>query len=137
MIEKYTRKDGTQDYGIYANQQSTLPFEIEKLIQGFDDATKSFEDFEKSIDYLQNHAYPKSVELLTRLKEIDEGKNQNMLPTFHKTFKEYALKLAELFFSIPENINDYQNIVSTRDYRRGKYKVKKNTRGKKKQFYEM
>jgi len=128
VIEKYTRGDGTQDYGVYANQQSTLPYEIEKLVKGFDDAIKSFDDFEKSLDYIENHAYPKSIELLTRMRDIDESKN--MLPTFHKTFTQYVKELAEVFQSIPENINDYRNIVNSRDYRRGKYKVKKNTKGK-------
>ena len=132
VVEKYTRADGTEDYGIYANQQSTLPFEIEKLVKGFDDAIKSFEDFGKSLDYIQNHAYQKSIELLERMKDIDDGKN--MLPTFHKTFKEYAKELGEVFISIPECISNYETIISSRDYRRGKYKVKKNTKGKIKNY---
>ena len=35
LVEKYTRKEGTNDYGIYADKQSTLPYEIEKLVSGF------------------------------------------------------------------------------------------------------
>jgi len=132
VVEKYTRGDGTQDYGIYANQQSTLPYEIEKLVKGFDDAIQSFEVFDKSLDYIQNYAYPKSMELIYRMKEIDDGKN--MLPTFHKTFNQYFKDLAEVFQSIPLNIEKHKSIISSRDYRRGKRKVKRNTKGKVKNF---
>ena len=66
------------------------------------------------------------------MKEIDEGKN--MLPTFHKTFKEYVKELGEVFYSISKNIENYKNIISSRDNRRGKWKVKKNTKGKIKNY---
>ena len=38
VIEGYTRKDGTKDYGIYANAQSTLPFRIKRLIFAVNDS---------------------------------------------------------------------------------------------------
>ena len=31
MVEHYTRKDGSNDFGIYATKQSTIVFEVEKL----------------------------------------------------------------------------------------------------------
>ena len=131
LVEKYTRKEGTNDYGIYADKQSTLPYEIDKLVSAFKDTFKSFEDFEKSLDYIQDYAYPKSLELLMRLKKI-EDENTNNLPTFYKTFEDYKQDLAEVFLSIDETATSYNQIVNSRDYRRGKYKTKKNTKGKKK-----
>ena len=80
VVERYTRKDGSEDYGIYANSQSTIPYEIEKLVRGFDDATKSMDNWEKNLDYLKTYALPKTGDLILRLKEIHEG--DNMLPTF-------------------------------------------------------
>ena len=131
VVERYTRKDGTKDYGIYANKQSTLPYEIEKLVSGFNDTFKSFEDFEESLDYIKDYSYPKSLELLTRLKNI-EDKNTNNLPTFHKTFEDYKEDLAEVFFSIQTTATSYNQIINSREYRRGKYKTKMNTKGKQK-----
>ncbi len=123
VVEEYTRTDGSRDYGIYANKQSTLPFEIEKLRKGFDEALNSIEDFEKSLEYLKNYAKPKTRELLLRFKEIEDG-GKNNFPTFHKTLKGYATVLADLYFSIPDTISSYENYVSSRHYRRSKKKRK-------------
>ena len=117
LVEQYTRKDGSEDYGIYANKQSTLPFEIEQLLKGSNDAYNSFEDFGKSIDYLRGYAIPKVKELILRLEECG-----NMLPTFHKTFLQYLAELISLQVDIPRTLQRYEEILSSRNYRRSKKK---------------
>ena len=124
LVERYTRKDGSEDYGIYANSQSTIPYEIEKLVRGYDDATKSMDNWEKNLDYLKTYAEPKTQDLIMRLKEIHEG--ENMLPTFHKTHKQYLKQLVELFYDIPESIKSYENYIASRQYRRHKKQTKSN-----------
>ena len=123
IVEKYIRSNGSEDYGIFANKQSTLVYEIEKLIKGTDEAynSTSIEEFEKSIDYLTNYAIPTTTDLILRLEECG-----NMLPTFKKTFKQYVAELAELFYDLPKLLNQYENLISSREYRRSKKKKSSN-----------
>ena len=59
MVEHYTRKDGSNDFGIYATKQSTIVFEVEKLKRAIVDCN-TFGDKE----FLINYAYNKVQELI-------------------------------------------------------------------------
>ncbi len=119
IVERYTRKDGSEDYGIYANKQSTIPFEIQQLRKGTDDAYKTFNDFGKGLEYLKTYAIPKADELMVRLEECGD-----MLPTFTNTYADYFLHLSHLQEAIPKHIRYYNGIISSREYRRRNRKSK-------------
>ena len=76
MVEHYTRKDGSNDFGIYATKQSTIVFEVKKLRRAVIDCN-TFGDRVFLINYASN-----------KVQELIEGINSfdDCLPTFHQTY---------------------------------------------------
>ena len=94
MVEHYTRKDGSNDFGIYATKQSTIVFEVEKLKRAIVDCN-TFGDKE----FLINYAYNKVQELIESVKSFDD-----CLPTFHQTYDDLMKSLLDIDETIKKRI---------------------------------
>ena len=91
-VERYTRYNGTEDFGIYANNQSTLPFRINRLFLSVKESSQSIKDYinrkrvhpeQDDIDFLNKFALREIVLLYDELE-----KTGNYLPTFNMTFDD-------------------------------------------------
>tara|TARA_B100000282_G_scaffold83932_1_gene58378 strand:+ start:507 stop:1202 length:696 start_codon:yes stop_codon:yes gene_type:complete len=110
VVEHYKRKDGSNDFGIYATKQSTLPYEIYRLKKSVFDS-RTFED--KDIQYLEEYALPKIKSLVERLE-----KSVKCLPTFNHTYPDLMGTLIGLGLGVGERIEQIKSIKQTRRYRR-------------------
>ena len=111
MVEHYTRKDGSNDFGIYATKQSTIVFEVEKLKRAIVDCN-TFGDRE----FLINYAYNKVQELIESVKSFDD-----CLPTFHQTYDDLMKSLLDIDETIKkriEVINYLESYKPNRESRR-------------------
>ena len=111
MVEHYTRKDGSNDFGIYATKQSTIVFEVEKLKRAIVDCN-TFGDKE----FLINYAYDKVQELIESVKSFDD-----CLPTFHQTYDDLVKRLVDLSVFIEDRlelINYLESYKPNRESRR-------------------
>ena len=115
-VEKYDRKDGSSDFGIYASKQSTLPYEINRLKESvFDSHTFK----EKDIEYLQEYALPKIGYLIERLEQTEE-----CLPTFNHTYSDLMGILVGMSIGVNNSLKKIKSFKESRAYRRH-LKVKK------------
>tara|TARA_B000000609_G_C24160766_1_gene343572 strand:- start:45 stop:740 length:696 start_codon:yes stop_codon:yes gene_type:complete len=110
IVERYTRKDGSSDFGIYATKQSTLPMEIERLKKSVFDS-KTFQD--RDIEYLEEYALPKIRVLMEELESSRE-----CLPTFHHTYPDLMGTLIGMGLGVEERLKQIKNIKQSRTYRR-------------------
>ncbi len=110
VVEHYERKDGSNDFGIFASRQSTLPMEIERLKHSVFDS-RTFED--KDIQYLEEYALPKIKKLIVRLE-----KSEDCLPTFHHTYPDLMGTLLGIGMGVKERLEQIKTIKQSRPYRR-------------------
>lgn len=110
VVEHYQRKDGSDDFGIYASKQSTLPFEIYRLKKSVFDSV-SFE--EKDIKYLTEYALPKVKSLIIRLEKSEE-----CLPTFHDTYAELMGTLIGMEWGVEDRLKEIKSFKESRTYKR-------------------
>ena len=110
VVEHYKRKDGSNDFGIYATKQSTLPYEIYRLKKSVFDS-RTFED--RDIQYLKEYALPKIKSLVERLEQ-----SVDCLPTFKHTYPDLMGTLIGLGLGVGERIEQIKSIKQSRTYRR-------------------
>ena len=110
VVEHYKRKNGSNDFGIYATKQSTLPYEIYRLKKSVFDS-RTFKD--KDIQYLEEYALPKIKSLVERLEQ-----SVDCLPTFKHTYPDLMGTLIGLGLGVGERIEQIKSIKQTRRYRR-------------------
>ena len=96
IVEHYQRKDGSEDFGICATKQSTLPYEVERLEKS---VRGTIPKCSKDIDYLKNYASSKVLELLKVLMSSTE-----CLPTFHQTYDDLMKSLLDIDETIKKRI---------------------------------
>ncbi len=113
IVEHYQRKDGSEDFGICATKQSTLPYEVERLEKS---VRGTIPKCSKDIDYLKNYASSKVLELLKVLMSSTE-----CLPTFHQTYDDLVKRLVDLSVFIEDRlelINYLESYKPNRESRR-------------------
>ena len=110
VVEHYERKDGSNDFGIYATKQSTLPMEIERLKKSVFDS-RTFED--RDIQYLKEFALPEIKKLRDKLKS-----SRDCLPTFQHTYPDLMGTLIGMGMGVEDRLEQIKNIKQSRTYRR-------------------
>ena len=115
VIERYTRSDGSIDYGVYANKQSTIAFKLERLIKSLQETmnTERLEDI--NLEYLSTAALRQLRSLKDELEECGD-----MLPTFNKTYEQYLFELDALTYGVAHIIKRARDYLGSREYRRSK-----------------
>jgi hypothetical protein len=88
QVHQYWRADGSSDFGVYAERQSTLHFEIEKVLLA---VYKSAASAESTHQLIRDYALPKARQLLNDLDRAGD-----MLPTFRGTYSTYKQLLEDL-----------------------------------------
>ena len=123
-INYYTRSDGSKDYAINTDEQSTICFELEKVCAAIMDIlnSNSITSFDGS--YFTDYALPK-------LKELDERLDGygNNLPTFKYTYNWYKETIVICMDVIDKTMNSIKTIKSNRAYRRAFKKIKSSIKG--------
>ena len=129
-VEKYRRSDGTYDYGIYANQQSTLPYRIDRLYKSVLETKESVDDFlnlkrvhkdEQDISYLENFV---SREIYLLYRELEQcGDN---LPTFKKNYEDLLAYLIGMKEGINNLLEDVKRFEKSRFYKKKNKRKKSN-----------
>jgi hypothetical protein len=106
VVQEYLRADGTNDFGVYAGRQSTLPFEIQKICLAVYESSAASE---ATHHLIRTHALPKAEQLLKDLEDAGD-----MLPTFRETYSSYKQMLEELVL----DCRFVLGLVKSRHYRR-------------------
>jgi len=109
-VNGYTRSDGTFDYGVYANKQSTIEYRLEKLEQSIEETFNS-EDF-PSLDYVES-ALNQALLLLSEL----EGSG-DCISTFYHTYGDMKDSLSSLVICMNSASAKLKGIISSRKWRR-------------------
>ena len=92
VVQEYSRADGTTDFGVYADRQSTLPFEIEKVCLAVYESSAASE---ATHHLIRTHALPKAEQLLKDLEDAGD-----MLPTFRETYSSNKQMLEKLVLAL-------------------------------------
>ena len=118
-INYYTRSDGSKDYAINTDEQSTILFELEQICSAIVDLfdSKSLLTFDDT--YLTTCALPKLNELEIRLESYG-----NNLPTFQHTYKWYKETIDYVRRVVDTGLKSNQTINSNRAFRRAFKKSK-------------
>ena len=120
VISRYTRSNGTIDYGINPEEFSSLHTEVDAL---FDEMEVNFKKRPKDlitrgtlITYEFKHSH--------KLEKIDEKLEEagDKLPTFYYTYQQYKEMIKDLKRELKDRINFIRNVCSNRKLRRA-YRV--------------
>ena len=118
VIRKYTRKDGTSDFGVYPLPQSTLEHRLNRMHNTIDYVSKEEGRYSKQMLLcLENY-----VKRELRLLENDLDRAGNLLPTFNGTYKDYKEEITQWKIDVDEIIKCIRSVCSNRKMRR-LYKV--------------
>ena len=116
IIRGYRRSNGTFDYGVYANKQSTIAYKVRRLNNSIKDTLRTDNDPHEVIAYLES-AFQQSLELI---KTLDNS--GDFLPTFTATYSHMREDLQENLNQIPYAIEVIQSVVAAENKRRAKNK---------------
>tara|TARA_B100000287_G_scaffold371648_1_gene369834 strand:+ start:365 stop:1042 length:678 start_codon:yes stop_codon:yes gene_type:complete len=112
-INLYTRSDGSKDYAVNTNEQSTILLELETLSIAIQDILNNKTCNSSNDNFLTDYALPKLKELEIRL----EGYGDN-LPTFRHNYQWYKDTIS-MVKRVVEYGNRYvQSIEGNRSFRR-------------------
>jgi hypothetical protein len=111
FIEKYTRANGTTDYGIYPAKQSTLDFRLGRLVKSIDETLRN-QFSEEDLSYLSS--------ALNQVRVLREELDASgvLLPTFKQTKEEFLWCLDALLLGLTKSIRRTKGMLSSREYRR-------------------
>ena len=118
-INLYTRSDGSKDYSINTDEQSTILFELETLCCAITDVLQNKTLNSNDDDFLTDYALPKLTELDIRL----EGYGNN-LPTFRHNYKWYKETISKVKRVVEYSNRYVQSIQCNRSFRRAQKKRK-------------
>ena len=113
VVKRYTRRNGTTDYGIAAAPQHHLHLDFQRLLlamrsMGFPNSTQP-----AALHFLQHKAAPELLALEQRLEKAG-----NALPTFEYTYGTYKELIVGMRKKVEEEIKWLSDYLSSRDYRR-------------------
>ena len=113
VVKRYTRRNGTTDYGIAAAPQHHLHLDFQRLLlamrsMGFPNSTQP-----AALHFLQHKAAPELLALEQRLEKAG-----NALPTFEYTYGTYKELIVGTRKKVEEEIKWLSDYLSSRDYRR-------------------
>ena len=113
VVKRYTRKNGSTDYGIAAAPQHHLHLDFQRLLlalrsMGFPNSTQP-----ASLHFLQHTAAPQLLVLEQRLEKAG-----NALPTFEYNYETYKEMIVGMKKKVEEEIKWLSDYLSSRDYRR-------------------
>ena len=112
-VNYYTRSDGSKDYAINTDEQSTIFYELDKVCSALMDLlnSNSINSFDDS--YFNAYALPKLKELEERLESYG-----NNLPTFKYTYNWYKDIILRCRSVIDKTLKSIKTINSNRSFRR-------------------
>lgn len=113
VVKRYTRKNGTTDYGIAAAPQHHLHLDLERLLLALRSMNCGNSTTPASLHFLQHTAAPQLLVLEQRLEEAG-----NALPTFEYSYQTYKEMIARVKKKVEEEIKILSDYLSSRDYRR-------------------
>ena len=116
VINKYTRSNGTKDYGISPEPFSSLHNEINAL---FDDMEVNFKKRPKDLitrGTLITYEFRHSARLDMVEEKVEKAGDK--LPTFYNTYDQYKEMIKDLKEELKERISFIRNICSNRKLRR-------------------
>lgn len=118
IIKKYTRKDGTYDWGVYPIPQSNLENRLNTMHSYIECVLKQEGRYSKQMLLCLEGVVKR--ELISLEKDLEVS--GNLLPTFNGTYKDYKCEIKQWFDDVDFIIRKIRTACSNRKMRR-QYKI--------------
>ena len=113
VVKRYTRKNGSTDYGIAAAPQYNIHLDFQRLLLALRSMGFPSNTTHSCLNFLQHTAAPQLLALEQRLEEAG-----NALPTFEYNYGTYKELIGGMRKKVEEELKSVSVFLSSRDYRR-------------------
>ena len=118
VIRKYTRKDGTYDWGVYPLPQSRLEYKLTEMRKYMHSVLVEEGRYsQQMLLFLERYAKAGLIDIESELENAG-----NLLPTFNGTYQSYKKEVAEWNDGVDYIIRKIRTACSNRKMRR-RYKI--------------